>query len=781
MHAKDAHAFRVLEFQAVRDRLASSCETPLAHAHALELRPAFRADEVWYLVDLTREAHEALAKHSVPSLAAIRDPRSGLKRAEKGGTLGGQELRHIGEALATMRSLRTFLIARREEFPLLFPYAESLPEAKDVEERLLHSLEGDGTMRDEASVALASIRSRKKSATARIAERIQAYTTKHRDLLSDPIYTVRDGRYVVPLKAENRGKIRGVVHDTSSTGQTLFIEPEDVLQLGNALRELEAEERAEEARILAALSKAVGRVAVETTGGVEAAAHIDLAFAKARMAYDLKGCLPRPAQGLAFVAIHGGRHPLLEPEKVVPLDIEVGKGRSVLITGPNTGGKTVAIKCVGLTVLMVQSGLFPPALDVHLAPFTGVWADIGDEQSLEQSLSTFSGHIKNISEALRRLEDGALVLLDEVGAGTDPAEGAALAKAILAEMADKGATILASTHYGELKAFAYNVPGFTNAAMEFDPRTLRPTYRLLMGTPGASQALRIAERYGIPEAVVDRARASLGDEAQDMAHMLERLENAQRQARLAQSEADRRSNDLKKAEATAKRKLAEADEIRRTAHDRAQSVVEAALREIRLEAARLFDEIKAAGTDQNRLNRTRQGLRDLDAAGNELARSFAPRSRKPKEAPKVGKGSLVRLAGHTQVGHVLEEPKEGRVPVQLGSLKMTVPVTSLEPVEKAPAETVRARPNIRLQKAITASPEVDLRHLRAEEAVRELERFLDDAALAGIERVRIVHGKGEGVLRKVVQEYLRANRSVSEFRIGDATEGGDGVTVASLA
>ena len=768
----------MLEFDAVRDRLAAACETPLAREAAVALRPAFREDEAWYLVDLTREAHEALAKYSVPSFSRIRDPRQALKRAEKGGVLGGLEIRQIGEALETMRSAKAFLIARREDFPLLYPFSESLPEHRDVEDRILDGLEGDGRVTDAASPALASIRARKKQAGYRIQERIQVYTSRYRELLSDPIYTVRDGRYVVPLKAENRGKIKGIVHDTSSTGQTLFVEPEDVLQLGNALRELEAEERAEEVRILGLFSKSIGRIAVETTGGIEVASRLDLTFAKARMAYDMKGCLPRPQPGSAFVAIQGGKHPLLDPERAVPLDIEVGRGASVLITGPNTGGKTVAIKAVGLTVLMAQSGLFPPALDVRLAPFTSVWADIGDEQSLEQSLSTFSGHIKNIAEALRKLEDGALVLLDEIGAGTDPAEGAALAKAILAAMADGGATILASTHYGELKAFAYNVPGFTNAAMEFDPRTLRPTYRLLMGTPGASQALRIAERYGIPTPVVDVARESLGSEAQDLAIMLERLEAAQRQARLAQSEADRRANQLKKDEAVARRKLEEADEIRRTANDKAQAVIEAALREIRLEAARLFDEIKSAG---KATDAARQGLKDLDAAGTELARSFSPKVRRSKDAPPVRKGAVVRLAGHSQVGHVLDDPKDGKVPVRLGTLKMTVPVASLEPVDKAPQEIVKARPNIRLAKALSASPEIDLRHLRAEEAVRELERYLDDAALGGLDSVRIVHGKGEGVLRVAVQSALKANRAVAEYRDGDATEGGGGVTVATLA
>ena len=290
--------------------------------------------------------------------------------------------------------------------------------------------------------------------------------------------------------------------------------------------------------------------------------------------------------------------------------------------------------------------------------------------------------------------------------------------------------------------------------------------------------MRIAERYGIPTPVVETARESLGSEAQDLALMLERLEAAQRQARLAQSEADRRANALRKDEEVARRKLAEADEIRRTANDKAQAVIEAALREIRLEAARLFDEIKGAG---KATDAARQGLKDLDAAGTELARSFSPKVRRPKDAPPVRKGAVVRLAGHSQVGHVLDDPKDGKVPVRLGTLKMTVPVASLEAVDKAPQEIVRARPNIRLAKALTVSPEVDLRHLRAEEAVRELERFLDDAALGGLESVRIVHGKGEGVLRVAVQSALKANRAVSGYRDGDATEGGGGVTVATLA
>lgn len=772
------HSLRVLEFQAIRERLRFHCETPIAAASASELSPSFDAEQVWSELDLTREAHEALAKHSPPSLGAVVDLRNALNLASKGAVLGGVELFRIGEALSVMRSLKAFLESRRSDLPRLSAYAASLPDQRRVEEQLLDGLEPDGTVKDAASPALAGLRARKKGAIQRIQDRIQAYISgKTRELLSDPIYTMRDGRYVIPLKAENRGKIRGIVHDTSSSGQTIFIEPEDVLQAGNALREIEAAERDEVQRLLLVWSGRVGAIAEEASGGIEAASNVDFALAKARLAYEQRATMPQPTPRPYSIEIQGGRHPLLESGTVVPLDLAVGCNQSVLITGPNTGGKTVAIKCVGLFVLMAQAGLFLPALDVKFSPFTQVWADIGDEQSLQQSLSTFSGHIRNISEALKGLRPGALVLLDEIGAGTDPAEGAALAKSILLALEAGGAVVLASTHYGELKAFAYNETGFSNAAMEFDQKTLRPTYRVLMGSPGASQALRIAERYGIPRDVVERAKESLGDEALDMATMLEQLETAQRLARTAQSEADRRALALKKAEQTAARKLAEADEIRRTAHAKANEVIEAALREIRLEATRLFDELKASGHDTVAADRIRRELRDLDKVGREFASEFLPKDR--REAPEVHKGAAVRIEGVTQPGTVMEEPRDGHVPVMVGKVRMTVPVERLE-LASPPVPERRPGPNIRLQKTMHATTEIDLRHLRAEEALRELEKFLDDAVLAGLDGVRIVHGKGEGVLRKATQDLLRHYHGVRGYRDGEPAEGGQGVTIATL-
>jgi DNA mismatch repair protein MutS2 len=780
------HALRVLEFDAITDALSSHCETELGAAHAADLVPSFEPDEVWRLLSLTREAHDLLAKAAPASLRPLRDLRAQANRAQKGGVLGGMELRQVAEALAASRALRAHLSNKRADYPGLWLIAEGLIESKRLEDKLLESIDPSGEVADAASATLQQLRARKQSAASRIVERIHSYTTaKTRELLSDPIYTQRDGRYVIPVKAENKGKVRGIVHDTSASGQTVYVEPEDVVQLGNALREIEGAERAEVQRILTSLSAQVGSVATELTGAIEAAALLDLHLAKARLAYAMKASLPQPSKGHGMI-VQQGRHPLLEPQSAVPLDLSIGfEQDGVLITGPNTGGKTVVIKTVGLFALMAQAGLFLPALDVRLGPFTQVWADIGDEQSLQQSLSTFSGHIKNISEAMKRLVPGALVLLDEVGAGTDPAEGAALAKAILIELRNRGAKILASTHYGELKAFAYENESFHNAAMEFDVKTLRPTYRLIMGAPGASHALRIAERYGIPKAVVERAREGLGEAHLDIAKMLEGLETAQKQARLAQSEADRRSAELKQKERRAEEKLAQAEEVRRNVHAKASQMIDEALREIRLEAARLFEELKQAPRETKAQDKVRQQLRELQEVGRDFAQELhepKPKRDQPQQGVAVAKGMTVRVESYGQNATVLSDPKDGKVVVQMGPLKLTVPVSQAIPLESPkPAAQARATRNVRLEKAQTATTELHLRAMRAEEAVELLERFIDDAVLAGLPSVRIVHGKGQGILRKITQDFLRRYPHVKSYRDGEPSEGGHGVTIAVLS
>ncbi|MBN9504321.1 MAG: hypothetical protein BGO01_03575 [Armatimonadetes bacterium 55-13] len=774
------HALRVLEFGSIREQLEFHCETPLSAAASQELMPTLDPAEVDRLLDETKQAYDLISKVSAPPLGSIRDYRPVLQRVAKGGVGGGEELFGIGEAMGLMRAWKSLLSNIRNDYPLLWPLVEFVPEHPRLEEAIADSLEANGDVKDSASMTLGGLRQKKRSISARIVDTIQSYTTgSRRDLLSDPIYTMRDGRYVIPLKAENKGKIRGIVHDTSGSGQTIYLEPEEVLQMGNQLREVEAAEREEVVRILTALSGKVGAVAPEIAGGLETISALDLVLAKARLAFAMKAAPPQRGEPHS-IQVQGAKHPLLDPKNVVPLELSLG-GRqgNILITGPNTGGKTVAIKTIGLFVAMLQSGLMVPALDVRFGPFTQLWADIGDEQSLQQSLSTFSAHIKNIGEALRTLKSGALVLLDEVGAGTDPAEGAALARAILSEMQRKGATIMASTHYGELKAFAYSTEGFTNAAMEFDAKSLRPTYRLLVGAPGASHALKIAERYGISKDVVEAAKEGLGEQHQDLAAMLERLEQSQKLARIAQGEADRRLADLRKREEQASKKLSEAEEIRKTASAKAQGLIEEALRQIRLEAAEIFDQLKQAGTSQKAMDQARGRLKDLQEVGQDFANEFKPKA-KPKAEPTGAallSGTTVKIDGYSQTGVLLADPRDGKAQVQVGPLKMTVKVSQLTAVAASPSKE-KPRVNVGLQKAQTATTEIHLRGTRAEDAMGELEKFLDEAVLAGLPSVRIVHGKGEGILRQLTRQMLGRTSSVKSYREAEPAEGGAGVTIA---
>jgi DNA mismatch repair protein MutS2 len=778
------HALRVLEFGAIKERLARHCEMSLSAAAAEDLEPSFDTETVWRSLDETQQAYDLLSRDAPPSLGAVWDLRDALRRAGKGGVLGGAELYQIGDLLASLRSVRQFLSSRSAAYPRLAELTLSFPDAPRLESALHHSLEPSGDVRDAASDALAGLRRRKQSTASKVIERIQSYVSgRTHEFLSDPLYTVRDGRYVLPVKSEHRAKIKGIVHDTSGSGRTVYIEPEDVLQISNQLREIESEERDEIQRILGELSGKVGAVAEETIRAIEDAAKLDLLLAKARFAFALKAGLPERGPE-ASIEIDGGRHPMLDPATVVPVSLAVGNGfEGLLITGPNTGGKTVGIKCLGLFVLMAQAGLFLPARRVVFGPFSQVWADIGDEQSIQQSLSTFSGHIKNIAAALKGLQPGALALFDELGAGTDPAEGAALAKTILRRFKAIGAKIVASTHYGELKAFAYSEPGFQNAAMEFDQKSLRPTYRLIMGAPGASHALKIAERYGIPSDLIEEAVSELGSQHRDVADMLDKLEQAQRLARQAQGQADRRADELRRMEETAAKKLAEAEESKRKANAQAKELIEETLRSIRLEAAEIFDELKRSGTDAKAMEHARSQLKALQSVGEEEIQRFRPKESAKRTDTALQKGMAVRVDGYSQPGVLIGDPKEGQVAVQMGPLKLTVAVADVRPDPKAKPEAPRKpkpKSNAGLEKSMTATTEIHLRAMRAEDALEELERFIDGAVLGGIHQVRIVHGKGEGILRKLTQDYLRRHPQISNYREGEPAEGGQGVTIATI-
>jgi DNA mismatch repair protein MutS2 len=775
---RELRALRILEFQTIRDRLESHCETEIGRRLAQELEPLFIEDQIWTKLGQTSEAFDLLGTAPPPSMYGAFDNRKALKLANKGSVLGGTELYQIGSSLGVIRNIKSYV--ETLELKNLGDLAMGLIPDQKLEGELLFSLDSDGSVKDDASDSLAELRRKKRGAQARIIERIQAYVSgKTREYLSDPIYTVREGRYVIPLKADHKGKIRGIVHDTSATGQTVFLEPHDVLEASNTARQIEAQEREEEKRILTKLSQKVGSVGSIISGSLTNLGEFDLVFGKARLGAVMRATVPEKAYGHT-IEIRGGRHPLLDPATVIPTDINLGTNANVLITGPNTGGKTVAIKAVGLFIAMMQSGLLPPAYHCKLGHFTQIWADIGDEQSIEQSLSTFSAHLKNIASAINNLQVGALVLLDEIGAGTDPLEGAALARAILTELHQKGAIVLASTHYGELKAFAFTTDGFSNASMEFDVKSLRPTYRLIQGAAGASQALRIAERYGIAKHIIERAVEQLSEQEQDVAEMLTQLENSQKQARAAQSEADKRLAELKVLEEKADRKLREAEDIRKRANERANNAIESSLREIRIQADDVFNRLKKQNPNLNSVQNAKGDLRALDDVGKELAAKFKVQERKLASQPvnqTFRKGDSVEVLGFTQNGILLAAPEGREVMVQMGALKMKIDLRKLTPIA---AKAGKPRSMITLAKTMNVQTEITLRNKRAEVAIEELTRFIDDAILGNAPWVRIVHGKGEGILRQVCQEFLRTHKEVKSFRDGDANEGGQGVTIANF-
>lgn len=779
------HALRVLEWSQVCQLLAGFCESALGQKLAEGLLPRFHAPEVKQLQDLLRES-DRLSEYGLPSLRDLHAISDEVRLCSKGVVLEGSQLAKVGKSLRTMDILKGVIQGTNVDLPRLKAQAEYLPDLPHLTNRLNDSLDGDGYVLDSASTALATARSNKAKANKRILERIQSYTSgPSRDYLSDTVYTQRNGRYVIPLKSEHKGKIKGIVHDTSASGQTIFVEPEPVVELGNQLRAAEVAETAEIKRILKELSGEVGTHSQAIALGLETAGEFDLLFGKVRFGHHSDGCIAEIVDQ-AGIKVVFGRHPLLKKEIAVPLSLKLGSGApSILITGPNTGGKTIAIKTVGLFVAMIQSGMMVPAQSVTLGCFSQIWADIGDEQSLEQSLSTFSGHIKNISEALKGLRRDALVLLDEVGAGTDPGEGAALASALIEEFLSRDAILMASTHYGELKLLASNHAKLANASMEFDLKSLRPTYRFLEGTPGSSHALKIASRYGVPPDVLERAEKGFSEQERDVAQMIEQLENAQKRAQKAQSEADRLSARLRKVEEEAQRKIEQAEAARKRVGERASNELDELLRQIRIEAEEVFSEVKKGGTQRD-IDEARNKLRSLQEAGSGLSRDVRPAEVLIETGIEIRVGTKVKVKNLNMIGVVVDCSKPHKITIQAGAMKMDVergqvlPLEAPVPITPKKSAGAAGMTKMKLNKAQVMKTELHLRQMRAEDAEAALDKFIDDALTAGFDTVRIVHGKGEGVLRKMTQNFLRRHSQVMSFAEADAEEGGQGATIARL-
>mgnify|MGYP005840783281 CR=1 FL=1 len=779
----DEHTFRLLEFDKIIALLAGETSFALGRARAEELRPG--TDRAWITAALrvTTEARRIWEDPERIPLGGLHDVRGEVARARIGATLGPEELLRIASTLAGGRRLQAFLAARRERCPALAAIADRCHAFPRLEAEITRCLGPNGEVRDEASPELKRLRTQARTFQNRIQDRLEAMLRAEGSgrYLQEALVTIRNGRYVVPVKQEWQSMVPGIVHDRSASGATLFIEPMAVVELNNELRAVAAAEEEEVNRVLAALSALVGAEADPIAETLAALAELDLALAKGRLSLRMDGSEP-VIEEEGWLDLRGARHPLLTGE-VVPIDVRLGREfHTMVITGPNTGGKTVALKTIGLLTLMAQAGLHIPArAGSVVGVFDDVACDIGDEQSIEQSLSTFSSHLTRIVEILRRIKGPrSLVLLDELGAGTDPTEGAALAMAILEYLHACGVRTVATTHYTDLKAFAYQTPGMCNASVEFDDLSLRPTYRLLIGLPGRSNAFAIAARLGLEPAIIARAQRFVTREERRFEELLGSIAEDARAARDARRTAEelRAQWDRSKREYEAElaRLKGEKAEILRAARAEAREIV---LR-TRREAEELFRRLEEA-EDEAQRRAALEALREESRTRLEaLAEPPAPIPEGPVPLD-LRPGEAVSSRGLGRTGYVLKIAEDGQVLVQMGAVKVLLPLADL--VRAEGGERPAAAGNIGelgRDKASNVAAELDLRGLRVEEALAALDKYLDDLSLVGLGRARLIHGKGTGALREAIGDYLRRDPRIKSARLGGPNEGGAGVTVIEL-
>jgi len=772
----------VLEFAKVRAELADRAASPLGRELAENLEPSGDFAEVAQRIEETDEASKVLRlKGNIP-LTANSDIRKPLRRAKIGGMLHADELIAIAGTIRSARSVKSFLQPMAEELPIIRSLLAEMNPPAILERRIFECIDEDANILDSASPELKSIRSQIRQLEARVRERLEELIRSSQKMLSDAVITLRNDRFVIPVKQEYRAHFGGIVHGQSASGQTFFIEPQSVVQLNNQLHETRQREEREIIRILTELSGQVGENEPDLQKIAQSLGRLDFLFAKARYSLSMRGTKPI-INSKGYIRLIQARHPFIPKDSVVPNTIEIGKDyNAIVITGPNTGGKTVALKTVGLLILMAQAGLFIPALeDSQVAVFRSVYADIGDEQSIEQSLSTFSSHMVNIVDFLENIDDNSLVLLDELGAGTDPQEGAALAIAILDEVLRRGARIIATTHYPELKAYGYNRKGVVNASVEFDVDTLSPTYRLILGVPGRSNAFEISRRLGLSPAIIARAKEQMSGETNRIDNMIASLEEkrleAEREAEEARKildEATRLHGELQSAWAEfQKRKQDLLERARREAEgivERAKDEAEEIIRELRKMQLEKSAEIK-----EHELIEAKKRLEGLIPH----AETESPSQKQTKKKFSFRPGEEVRVVSLGQKGYLVEKTDRGMWLVQLGIIKMNVEESDLEPAEpekKAPERMIATVKG----KDSPAPIELDLRGERYEDALLRLEKYLDDAILSGYPRVSIIHGKGTGALRNGVREFLKQHPAVKSFRDGHPNEGGLGVTVVEF-
>ncbi len=799
----DNRTLETLEYPKILAQLAQHTSFSASRELALGLQPDDDVAVVQREQHATTAARHLFDNFPEISIGGARDIRSAVSLTQRGGMLEPLVLLDVAGTLAAMRTLRVALLKLPEEtYAPLIDLAAMLPNLPHIEDAIERSIDPGGEVLDSASPALGRIRAEIRIAHSRLMERLQSIigSSEYASALQEPIITVREGRYVVPIKAVGRRTLRGIVHDQSNTGATLFVEPLQTVELNNRWRELQLAEQQEIIRILQALSAQVAEDGTQIRAGVEALAHLDLLFAKGRYsaqlncvqpAIDAEATAPEVAQrGVpdAPVRLIAARHPLLDQAQVVPTNLWLGADmRVLLITGPNTGGKTVALKTTGLLALMAQSGLHVPAAQgTRLPVFRGIFADIGDEQSIEQSLSTFSSHMSHIIAILRRLETEqygarALVLLDELGAGTDPTEGAALARAIVERLLEVQCLVIATTHYAELKAFAYNTDGVENGSVAFDQETLRPTYVLEIGLPGRSNALAIATRLGLPQDLVGRARSFLSAETEQVEDLLAGIARERDTIAAERTRAEELREDAEKVRNQLQQQLDELQRERQARLDALERELDEELRAARQELRRLREDTRSASLTREWLQQAEDRLRSVGDQVQTTRQQRAPAPPPVQPVRTLQPGDRVHVASVKLDGEVLDVDEDsGEVDVQVGGFRMRVDARELRK-PKSGAPVVLAQPRVA---APSPPPDVamqlDLRGRRAHEISDLLERYLDDAYLANLSEVRIIHGKGTGTLRKIVRDGLSAHPLVKSFAAGIDGEGGEGVTVAKL-
>ena len=780
-----------LELPAVMEMLSHEAVSEAAKAQTAELSPAYDPAEVRRRQEETSAAKAMMTVRQNPPFSGVKDVRPSLSRADLGGTLNTRELMDIARVLQCARLVRGYIADDSVGKTCIDSLFYALRANKFLEEKINTSIVGEEEIADSASPELATLRRQMRAAAARARDALQKIISSpsYAKVLQEPIITMRSDRYVVPVKAECKGSVPGLVHDISASGMTVFVEPMAAVKANNELRELAAKEKLEIERILAELSADCAEHKDDIETDFTLLVRLDIIFAKAKLSYKL-GCQQPGLDDERGIVLRRARHPLLDPAKAVPIGLELGSGFDTLvITGPNTGGKTVSLKTIGLLAAMTQCGLHIPAADGSNMPvFSHILADIGDEQSIEQSLSTFSAHMKNIVNILDECDDRSLLLFDELGAGTDPTEGAALAIAIIENARKKGAVIAATTHYAELKVYATNEPGVQNASCEFDVETLRPTYHLLVGIPGKSNAFAISKRLGLGEDVINDAKGRINTESAGFEATIEKLE----QTRLSlEKERDEVAMKLKAAEESAKKASflkAELEVRLEKADQKSRREAERIINDARATAEAVFAELdemkkhKNDDEDAQRVNEARSELRRrLNKHQDELRPQQLP-TVEEKSSREIRPGDTVKIKSMGMKAEVISVSPERVLTLRAGIMNVTAKedeVLLLEGESKKKAVSVSSAAAASLRTASVAS-ELDIRGMEAVEGVLAAERYIDSAVMGRLKTVTIIHGKGTGVLRAEVQQMLKKNKAVKSYRLGRYGEGEAGVTVVEL-